>query len=133
MASSSSIKIIAGAFSLARANASLTILAPSPINIYKVKSGALSLVHTSIYIPALVVGQLASEMWTAVKDNKCVEREQVVTLVWAAQALARSVFPVPGGPYKSTPAHNSNCVHQQQRDTQEPFGGEIPMASNLSL
>ena len=33
MASSSSMKMIAGAFSLARANASLTILAPSPMNI----------------------------------------------------------------------------------------------------
>lgn len=34
MASSSSIKIIEGYFSLANANASLIILAPSPINIY---------------------------------------------------------------------------------------------------
>ena len=34
IASSSSINIMAGAFSLARANASLTSLAPSPINIY---------------------------------------------------------------------------------------------------
>ena len=33
MASNSSMKIIAGAFSLAKAKASLTILAPSPINI----------------------------------------------------------------------------------------------------
>lgn len=38
------------------------------------------------------------------------------TLVWAAQALASKVFPVPGGPYMST-----------------PFGGWMPRFSNFSL
>ena len=30
-----------------------------------------------------------------------------LTLVCAAQALAINVFPVPGGPYKSTPKYNN--------------------------
>lgn len=38
------------------------------------------------------------------------------TLVWAAHARAKSVFPVPGGPYIRT-----------------PFGGWIPKFSNFSL
>lgn len=38
------------------------------------------------------------------------------TLVWAAQALASRVFPVPGGPYIRT-----------------PFGGWMPRFSNFSL
>ena len=39
MASSSSMKIIAGIFSLASAKASLTILAPSPMNIWRERGG----------------------------------------------------------------------------------------------
>ena len=70
MASNSSMKMIAGCFSLARANASLTSLAPSPINI-------------------------CTSCGPANFKN--------VDLVCAAQALANSVFPVPGGPYSSTP------------------------------
>lgn len=70
IASSSSMKMIAGCFSLAMANASLTSLAPSPMNICT-SSGPASLRN--------------------------------VELVCAAQALARSVFPVPGSPYSSTP------------------------------
>lgn len=54
MASNSSIKIIAGAFSLAKAKASLTILAPSPINIYTRKTESIQLstlvqMHTSTH------------------------------------------------------------------------------------
>lgn len=70
IASNSSIKIIAGAFSLARANASLTNLAPSPINI--------------------------CTSWGPASLRK-------VDLVWAAQARANNVLPVPGGPYNNTP------------------------------
>lgn len=70
IASSSSIKMIAGAFSLARANASRTSLAPSPMNI-----------------------------WT----NCGPASFRNVDFVWAAQARASSVLPVPGGPYNNTP------------------------------
>uniref|UniRef100_A0A0E9XJN4 Uncharacterized protein n=1 Tax=Anguilla anguilla TaxID=7936 RepID=A0A0E9XJN4_ANGAN len=77
------MKIIEGAFSLARAKASRTSLAPSPINI-----------------------------WTSCGPASF----RKVALVWAAQALASNVFPVPGGPYIST-----------------PFGGWMPRFSNFSL
>lgn len=73
IASSSSIKMMAGCFSLAKAKASLTSLAPSPINI-------------------------CTSCGPANFKN--------VDLVWAAQARAKSVFPVPGAPYKSTPEKN---------------------------
>jgi hypothetical protein len=48
-----------------------------------------------------------------------------VAFVWAAQALARSVFPVPGGPYMSAP---------DIRDVYMviPFGGLIPRVLNFS-
>lgn len=68
---------IAGAFSFASSNASLTIFAPSPINICT-KCGPASFKN--------------------------------VASVYDAQALAIKVFPVPGGPNKST-----------------PFGGLIPI------
>lgn len=32
-----------------------------------------------------------------------------ITFVWAAQALANNVFPVPGGPYNKTPEKNKKC------------------------
>jgi len=64
------MNIIAGAFSFASAKASLTILAPSPINIYT-NCGPASF--------------------------------KKAALVYAAQALAIKVFPVPGGPYIKTP------------------------------
>mmetsp|Transcript_5673 Transcript_5673/g.9498 ORF Transcript_5673/g.9498 Transcript_5673/m.9498 type:complete len:214 (+) Transcript_5673:138-779(+) len=82
-ASSSSIKIIAGFFSLASAKASRTNFAPSPINICT-SCGPASL------------------------------RKQA--FVWAAQARAMRVFPVPGAPYISA-----------------PFGGLMPMFSKRSL
>ena len=75
MASSSSMKIMDGAFSLASEKASRTSLAPSPMNICT-NCGPASLRN--------------------------------VDLVWAAQALARSVLPVPGGPYSNTPSNNTN-------------------------
>ena len=74
MASNSSIKMIAGAFSLARANASRTSLAPSPINI-------------------------CTSCGPANFKN--------VDLVWAAQARASNVFPVPGAPYSNTPENKT--------------------------
>mmetsp|Transcript_654 Transcript_654/g.1940 ORF Transcript_654/g.1940 Transcript_654/m.1940 type:complete len:221 (-) Transcript_654:742-1404(-) len=70
IASISSINMIQGDFSLARAKASLTSLAPSPMNI--------------------------CTSWGPASLRK-------VALVCAAHALAIRVFPVPGGPYKSTP------------------------------
>lgn len=82
-ASSSSMKMIVGAFSQARAKASLTILAPSPMYI-----------------------------WT----KEVPESFKNVAFVWAAQALAKSVLPVPGGP---------NIRH--------PLGGLIPSLVNQSL
>lgn len=81
MASSSSMKTMVGAFSLARLKASLIILAPSPINIYTSEG----------------------------PDNF-----KNVAFVWAAQALANIVLPVPGEP---------NIKH--------PLGGLIPIALNL--
>lgn len=83
MASNSSMKMIAGAFSLARAKASRTSLAPSPMNICT-SCGPASF--------------------------------RKVDFVWAAQARAKSVFPVPGGPYSST-----------------PFGGWIPENHKLPV
>mmetsp|Transcript_7696 Transcript_7696/g.26507 ORF Transcript_7696/g.26507 Transcript_7696/m.26507 type:complete len:200 (+) Transcript_7696:153-752(+) len=65
IASISSINMIHGDFSFARAKASLTSLAPSPMNI--------------------------CTSWGPASFKK-------VALVWAAQALAIRVFPVPGGP-----------------------------------
>lgn len=82
MASNSSMNIIAGDFSLAKAKASLIIFAPSPMNIY------------TSYGPA---------------------NFKNVAFVWAAQALANIVFPVPGGPNNKT-----------------PLGGLIPIYLNLS-
>mmetsp|Transcript_8940 Transcript_8940/g.33154 ORF Transcript_8940/g.33154 Transcript_8940/m.33154 type:complete len:212 (-) Transcript_8940:654-1289(-) len=76
MASISSMKMMAGDFSLASAKASRTNFAPSPINICT-KSGPASFKYAAF--------------------------------VCAAHARAMSVFPVPGGPYNST-----------------PFGGRIP-------
>lgn len=35
------------------------------------------------------------------------QTEQFLTFVWAAQALAINVLPVPGGPYNSTPTSRS--------------------------
>ena len=70
IASNSSMKIMAGCFSLAIAKASLTSLAPSPMNI--------------------------CTSWGPASFRK-------VDLVCAAQARARSVLPVPGGPYNNTP------------------------------
>mmetsp|Transcript_29157 Transcript_29157/g.43930 ORF Transcript_29157/g.43930 Transcript_29157/m.43930 type:complete len:217 (+) Transcript_29157:72-722(+) len=83
MASSSSMKMMAGAFSLAMSKASLIILAPSPMYIW-----------TS---------------WGPANLRK-------VALVWAAQALAMRVLPVPGGPWR-----------------RRPLGGLIPMFSKRSL
>uniref|UniRef100_A0A2M4ACQ5 Putative ribosomal protein s8 n=2 Tax=Anopheles triannulatus TaxID=58253 RepID=A0A2M4ACQ5_9DIPT len=82
MASSSSMKMMVGAFSLASANASRTSFAPSPMNICT-SCGPASL--------------------------------RKVDFVWAAQARARSVLPVPGGPYSRT-----------------PFGGRMPRFLNFS-
>ena len=62
--------MIAGNFSLAKANASRTNLAPSPMNI--------------------------CTSWGPANFKN-------VALVWAAQARASRVFPVPGGPYRRTP------------------------------
>ena len=69
---------------------------------------------------------------------------QNYTLVCAAQALARSVFPVPGGPYSNTPwrgreggregweeREGVNYMYKDQHYT--PFGGCIPIFSNFSL
>ena len=82
MASISSMKMMAGDFSLANANASRTNFAPSPMNICT-SSGPASLRYAAF--------------------------------VCAAHARAINVFPVPGGPYKST-----------------PFGGRIPSFANLA-
>mmetsp|Transcript_1125 Transcript_1125/g.3958 ORF Transcript_1125/g.3958 Transcript_1125/m.3958 type:complete len:241 (+) Transcript_1125:131-853(+) len=83
IASTSSMKMIAGAFSFARANASRTSFAPSPINI--------------------------CTSWGPASFKN-------VAFVCAAHARAIRVFPVPGGPYMST-----------------PFGGLIPSFSKRSL
>ena len=58
MASSSSIKIMAGVFSFARANASLTSLAPSPINIYKQNHNTSKVYCTSIAVQYFSYEQL---------------------------------------------------------------------------
>lgn len=64
------MNMMAGAFSFAKAKASRTSFAPSPMNICT-SCGPASLRN--------------------------------VAFVCAAQALAKSVFPVPGGPYSRTP------------------------------
>jgi hypothetical protein len=69
-ASISSIKIIEGAFSLAYANSSLTLLAPKPTNI---------------------------------STNSEPETEKKGTPASPATALAKRVFPVPGGPHSKAP------------------------------
>lgn len=110
IASNSSMKIMDGAFSLAKAKASRTSLAPSPINIwtnwgpasfrnvaYKTKGKC----HNHLFLPNLLCPKATPPP---------------PTLVCAAHALASRVFPVPGGPYMST-----------------PLGGWMPRFSNFSL
>ena len=87
MASSSSMNIIAGFFSLANEKASLTSLAPSPINICT-SCGPASL--------------------------------RKVDLVWAAQARASRVLPVPGGPYNKTPEKYRNKHMSIKLETKPP-------------
>ena len=44
------------------------------------------------------------------------QTEQFLTFVWAAQALAINVLPVPGGPYSNTPWKNlmiSTCISKK--------------------
>lgn len=93
IASSSSIKIIAGAFSFANEKASRTSFAPSPMNICT-SCGPASL--------------------------------RKVDFVWAAHALARRVFPVPGAPYRSTPGmetqnKNRSCHLSNQEELLQYF------------
>lgn len=104
IASSSSMKIIAGFLSLAKANASLTSLAPSPINI------------CTSWGPANFRNVDCNEEMNLTRFAMVIILQQNLTLVCEAQALASNVFPVPGGPYMRT-----------------PFGGCIPMLTNLSL
>jgi len=77
-ASSSSMKMIDGAFSLASAKQSRTSLAPSPMNICT-SCGPASL--------------------------------RKVASVWAAQARARRVLPVPGGPYIRAPGTDISLMY----------------------
>ncbi len=76
------MKMMEGAFSLARAKQSRTSLAPSPMNIW-----------TS---------------WGPASLRK-------VAFVWAAQARARRVLPVPGGPYIRAPGGGKGVVSVWQR------------------
>jgi len=78
IASTSSMKIIAGAFSRASLNTSRTILGPSPKYFYT-----------------------NSEPTTRIN----------AAVVECATALAIIVFPVPGGPYKSTPRGGSIPIY----------------------
>ena len=122
MASSSSMKMIDGAFSLARAKASRTSLAPSPMNICTSWGPAsfrkVAWVWWEWGLWSQAKGTMRGRFGPAVLSSArflCTP-SQVLTLVCAAQARASRVFPVPGGPYIST-----------------PFGGWIPKFSNFSL
>ena len=57
------------------------------------------------------------------------------TFVWAAQALASRVFPVPGTPYNSTPERKLMITNGAILFVAVvvPLGGWIPMFSNASL
>lgn len=122
MESISSMKMMEGACSLAMTNSSRTMRAPAGGTeanhnislVYVLRGAAKGSVCVCVCNPGSRCGDTDScspspmNFWTSSEPDTLMK----VQSVWWATALASRVFPVPGGPYNSTPCTHYRGLHQ---------------------
>lgn len=110
MASISSMKMMAGAFSFASRNTSLTIRGPSP-KYFWTNSEPTTRMNAAAGREKIGETQLIIKITLKPFKVKCIAGAHHVLLhlpvVWWATALANMVLPQPGGPYIRTPLGGS--------------------------
>lgn len=105
MESISSMKMMEGACSLAMTNSSRTIRAPGEKTAGRIKVTQLrseknvSWMEMNLIKMRMNCSPSPMNFWTSSEPDTLMK----VQSVWWATALASRVFPVPGGPYSSTP------------------------------